>query len=370
MKNFNTINIKFILLTTAVAVTYSSCSKSGKAPAPTKQTVTVSTFAGSGDVGLSNGSGITATFKSPSSVKIGSDGNLYVGDWLNNVIRKIDPASAAVTTFAGTGTPGFLNGDKSTALFNGTANIMFDKSGNLFVADEQNSSIREIKTDGTVITIAGDGTPGFQDGDASTAEFNLPEGMVMDTNGDIYVADNANNRIRKITMATGKVSTYAGTGAPGLNNGAIASATFHSPYGITMDAGGNIIVGDIANNVIRKINVSTGTVSTLAGTGTQGLTNGAATSATFYHPCGVVFDSKGNLFVSELGNFTIRKITTDGTVSTFAGTGKAGAVDGDASKATFNQPIGIVFDKNGDMYVADEFNNKIRKITITQSVDN
>ena len=166
------------------------------------------------------------------------------------------------------------------------------------------------------------------------------------------------------------VSTFAGSGTVGLANGIGSAATFKSPSSVKIGSDGSLYVGDWLNNVIRKIDVSNGTVSTFAGTGTQGFTNGAAGSATFYHPCGVVFDSKGNLFVSELGNFSIRKIATDGTVSTFAGTGSSGDVDGDASKATFNQPIGIVFDKDGNMYVADEFNNKIRKITITSSLNN
>ena len=189
---------------------------------------------------------------------------------------------------------------------------------------------------------------------------------MADSKGNLFVAESNNNDIRKIVIATGAVSTYAGDGAGAFKDGAALSAEFHSPYGLAIDASDNIYVGDIVNNRVRKIDASTGMVSTFAGSGAQGLTNGAALSATFYFPCGLAFDSKGNLYVGEIRNYTIRKIATDGTVTTYAGNGAKGDVDGPAASASFYQPIGLRFDSNDNLYVADEYNNKIRKVTETE----
>lgn len=347
----------------ATGVLLYSCAKI-KTPTPQKPiTYTVSTLAGNITAGATDGAGIAASFKSPSTLAMGSDGELYVGDWGNNLVRKINLSTAAVTTFAGKTSAGLVNGSLASALFYGTANIVFDKSGDLFIADEENNVIREITAGGNVVTLAGSGVAGLHDGAAITAQFNHPEGMVVDASGNLYVADGNNNAIRKVVIATGVVTTYSGTGVAGFNNGNVATATYHSPYGLAMDARGNIYVADIVNNCIRKITVSTGTVSTFAGSGTQGLTNGPAATATFYFPGGVTFDSKGNLFVSELRNNTIRKVSTDGTVSTFAGTGAQGATDGPAASTMFYQPLGMTFDGNGNLYVTDEYNNEIRKIS-------
>jgi hypothetical protein len=346
----------------AVSTVLFSCSKGSKS-SPT--IVTVSTLAGSGQASYQDGIGVAASFNNPSAVAVSSSGLLYVGDWYNNLIRTIDVSTATVSTFAGTGAQGFVNGSAATAEFWGTANIVFDKLGNLFVADEENNVIREVSVGGTVTTLAGSGAQGYQDGPAASAEFYHPEGMVFDANGDMYVVDGANEVIRKITMLTGMVSTYAGTGAFGYNDGPVASAIFASPYGITIDGSGNLYVADIANNRIRKITVSTGMVSTFAGSGAQGLINGPATSAAFYYPGACIFDPQGNMYISELRNNTIRKVTPAGIVSTYAGNGGQGATDGPDSVATFHQPLGLAIDAHGTLYVADEYNSLIREITVT-----
>jgi sugar lactone lactonase YvrE len=357
--------LSVLSITTLAALT--SCSKSGGVKPATGKTsgvITVTTLAGDGTIGLVNGIGTATKFDQASDLAISGSGDLYVGDWLNNVVRKINLTTTAVTTFAGTGAAGFSNATLTTSTFNGIAHVAFDKTGNLFLADEQNNSIREITTTGNVVTVAGRGTAGYVDGDGKTSAFNTPGNIVVDANGDIYVADTGNEVIRKITMSTGIVSTFAGTGNSGLLNGDLTASTFASPYGIAIDPSGDIFVADAANNVIRKITVSSGKVTTFAGTGEQGLANGAAASATFFHPGAIIFDSKGNLFVSELGNNTIREITSQGVVSTYAGTGSAGAADGVGTVATFKQPNGMAFDNEGNLYVADQLNNKIRKISI------
>ncbi|MGZ4000951.1 MAG: NHL domain-containing protein, partial [Mucilaginibacter sp.] len=345
MKSF-----KITPLFLAAVMTFSSCSKTSVKP-KSQGTLTVSTLAGSTTAGHQDGTGGAAGFYNASGLALASDGSLFVGDFANSLVRKINVSTGAVTTVTGTGAAGFADGTLTSAIFNGTANIVFDKSGNLYVADEENNRIREITTGGNVVTVAGSGAQGATDGIGTAATFNRPEGMVIDASGNMYVADN-NNTIRKINLSTKQVTTYAGTGVRGFHDGPVASAQFSSPYGLAMDANGDIYVGDIVNNRIRKITVSTGTVSTFAGSGVQGLTNGAALSATFYFPCGLAFDSSGNLFVAELKNNTIRKITTGGTVTTYAGTGAAGSANGPATTASFSQPIGIVVDGSGNVFVA------------------
>jgi sugar lactone lactonase YvrE len=351
------------LFVSSIFLFISSCSKSGGGGSGKSSADAVTTVAGTGSQGAANGTGTAASFTYPSALAFGGT-TLYVGDFGNSLVRTINVSSGAVATFAGTGTAGLLNGAAASAEFNGTANIAFDAQGDLFVADEENNVIREISSAGTVTTVAGSGVEGYQDGAASTAEFDYPEGIVVDGSGNLYVADGHNAVIRKITISTGMVSTYAGTaGSTGFTNGALATATFDSPYGLALDGSGNIYVTDIQNNCIRKITVSTGMVSTYAGTGAQGLVNGPAATATFYYPLGITFDSNGNLYVSDTYNNVIRKVSASGTVTTFAGTGTAGSANGTAATATFNFPIGIAVSGDG-IYVADTHNNLIRKITV------
>jgi sugar lactone lactonase YvrE len=362
MKTSN--QIRILILATAVSFIFYSCSKGGSGSGTKTSSAMVSTFAGSGTAGAANGTGTSAAFTYPSSI-VYADGGLYIGDFGNNLIRTINLSTVAVTTVAGTGVAGLLNGPVTSAEFNGTANIVFDGSGDLFIADEENNVIREISSSGIVTTIAGTGTAGYQDGAAASAQFDYPEGMVFDAAGNLYVADGHNNVIRKINISTATVSTYAGTGTAGFTNGALTSASFNDPYGMTIDASGNLYVTDIQNNSIRKITVSSGMVSTFAGTGTVGLTNGPATNATFYYPLGCTFDSDNNMYVSDTYNNVIRKISASGTVTTVAGTGTSGLTNGAAASATFNFPIGLVVNGNG-IYVADTHNNVIRKITLGQ----
>lgn len=354
-------------MATACCAIIFSCSKSSSTNGP-KSSNTVSTYTGSVTAGTSNGTGNSAKFTYPSSLVSGVINGIpvmYVGDFGNNLVRAVNLSSAAVTILAGSGAAGLVNGPAATAQFNGTANIVFDGSGNLFVADEENNVIREITPAGNVTTIAGTGTAGYKDGAASVAQFNFPEGMVFDNNGNLYVADGHNNVIRKINISTGMVSTYAGTATAGFTNGAVGSATFNDPYGMAIDASGNLYVTDIQNNCIRKITVSSAMVSTFAGNGTKGLTNGTSATATFNYPLGCIFDAGGNMFIADTYNNVIRRVSATGNVTTFAGTGVQGAADGTAASASFNFPIGLTIYGNA-IFVADTHNNEIRKITIGQ----
>ena len=211
-----------------------------------------------------------------------------------------------------------------------------------------------------VTTLAG-GILGFNDGSGIAAQFNKPIGLVVDNNGNIYVADNGNNKIRKVSP-TGLVTTFAGSGVAGNNDGSAASATFNGPSGLAIDATGNLYVADTNNNNIRKIAVD-GTVTTIAGGGPSVSTNGTGKNASFNGPAGLAVDASGNIFVADELNSLVRKITAIGVVTTFAGTGNTGTIDGTGANASFNRPAGITIDKSGNLYVIERGSGLVRKIT-------
>ena len=270
-----------------------------------------------------------------------------------------------MTTLAGQAlVSGAANGTGTNALFNDPAAIVADTNGNFFVADSQNHAIRKITTNGVVTTFAGQlGVSGSANGTGTDAQFNTPSGLAIDQAGKLYVSDTGNSTIRKITTA-GKVSTLAGVaGASGFPNGAAGIALFNSPLGIAVATNGTVFVADSGNHCIRKI--SGGAVSTFAGSPqVWGSADGQGTNAQFNGPVGLAFDSRTNLFVSDANNDTIRKITPDGTVTTFAGAaGVDGAVDGDVNSARFRSPAELAFDRKGNLFVADSFNQTVREIS-------
>jgi len=213
----------------------------------------------------------------------------------------------------------------------------------------------------TVSTFAGSGTAGFADGTGTAALFNTPSGVALDASGNVYVADRENNRIRKITPA-GVVTTLAGSGTFGFADGAGATAQFRTPNGVAVDASGNVYVADVNNHRIRKITPA-GVVSTFAGSGERGSANGTGTAAQFDYPRDVATDASGNVYVADIYCGLIRKITPAGVVSTLAGSGTSGFADGAGTAAQFNNPLGVAIDASGNVYVGDYSNHRIRKIT-------
>jgi serine/threonine protein kinase, bacterial len=261
---------------------------------------------------------------------------------------------------AGTGSPGADNGMGVQASFRFPLGVAVDAAGNVYVADTDNHMIRKIASNGQVTTVAGNGTSGSADGAGAGASFNLPIGVAADAAGNLYVADVLNHKIRKITPI-GEVSTFAGSGSIGFSDGTGIAASFTFPQGVAVDGAGNVYVADTDNHRIRKITAG-GEVSTLAGSGLPGSADGTGAAASFNFPHGVAVDAFGNVYVADRFNFKIRKITPAGVVTTLAGISTFGAVDGTAAVASFNEPVGVTVDAFGNIYVADNNNNKIRKI--------
>jgi endonuclease YncB( thermonuclease family) len=329
---------------------------------------TFTTLAGNAGYGAGDGTGAAAGFNGPSGVAVDGFGNVYVADFNNNTIRKITSAGV-VTTLAGTaGVTGSLDGTGAAAQFNNPNGVAVDGSGNVYVADSNNYTIRKITPAGVVTTLAGTaGTGGSADGTGAAARFNSPNGVAVDGTGNVYVLDSSSNTIRKITSA-GVVTTLAGSAAnpPGSADGTGAAARFSDPFGIAVDGSGNVYVADNFNNTIRKI-TSGGVVTTLAGSATNpaGSADGTGAAARFSLPWAAAVDGSGNVYVADVGNNTIRKITSGGVVTTLAGSAAnpQGSADGTGAAAQFNSPYGLAVDGSGNVYVADTFNNTIRKIT-------
>ncbi|VTU33919.1 NHL repeat-containing protein [Variovorax sp. PBL-E5] len=319
----------------------------------------VTTLAGGTSRGALDGVGGAASFNAPVGVAVDAAGKVYVGDTQNNNIREIAPGGA-VTTLAGSTSAAFADGTGRAASFNAPQGVAVDDAGMVYVADYANHAIRKITPDGVVSTLAGSGAAGSFDGAGRAASFYFPAGVAVDAQRNVYVADTGNHLIRKITP-DGAVSTFAGSGALGGDDGAGRAASFRDPYGVAVDAAGNVYVADYSNNRIRKITPD-GVVSTLAGSGAPGSDDGAGGTASFRHPYGVAVGLGGNVYVADYGNNRIRRITPAGVVSTLAGDPNGGFADGIDGAASFDAPTGVAVDASGNLYVADSANNAIRKI--------
>jgi sugar lactone lactonase YvrE len=317
-------------------------------------TATVSTFAGSGTGGLLNGLGAAAQLNNPQGICFDAQGNMYVADSFNSVIRKITP-TGTVSTYAGTGASGYTDGPAASAQFYAPKGVAADALGNIYVADMGNNMIRKISISGIVSTLAGRYTPGYVDATGTSAAFKSPADVAVDASGNVYVADKGNNIIRAIT-ATGVVTTLAGNTAQGEVDATGTAAYFNAPNSISIDASGVLYVVDANNFSLRKV--------TTAGVVTSILGN--------YYLKGVVFspvsarsDSKGNIFIADVTS-RILEITTGNILLPLAGSATStGFANGTNTSALFNSPQGIAVDAQGNVYIADYYNNMIRKMTVT-----
>ncbi len=316
--------------------------------------------------GFVSGAAGTAELDQPAGLAIDSAGNLYVADSSNNAIRKIDThGNVSTVSGLGYGSNGLRNGGPKTAEFNNPLGVAIDSAGNLYVADNANSAIRKIDTHGNVTTFVGPGGTTFVSS-GEGAGMNYPSGIAIDSSGNLYVADSDENAIRKIDPS-GNVSTIAGDQYHlGFADGDAGTAKFQPPFGIAVDAAGNVYFTDQIDNAIRKVDTQ-GNVTTLAGLGSEkhGFVDGSAATAQLFEPCNLVPDTAGNIYFTDQRNNAVRKLDPQGSVSTIVGRGPAsdGFVNGDAGVAELNYPSGLVLDSAGNIYVGDLNNNAVRKIT-------
>ncbi|WP_250279867.1 NHL repeat-containing protein [Frankia sp. Cppng1_Ct_nod] len=340
---------------------------------------TIGTIAGTATSGFSGDGGpaTQAGLTKPDDPVPDAAGNLYIPDTGNNRIRRIT-ADGTITTIAGTGKYDFSGdgGPATQAHFATPTDVMLDAAGNLYIADTDNNRIRRVTTDGTITTIAGTGIQGFSGdgGPATQAHLAKPTDMALDAAGNLYIADTDNNRIRRITT-DGTITTIAGTGTgtgtdiQGFSGdgGPATQAHLTKPGGVVVDAAGNLYIADNGNNRIRRVTAD-GTITTIAGTGAEGFSGdgGPATQAHLANPGGVVVDAAGNLYIADTDNNRIRRVTTDGTITTIAGTGIQGfsGDGGPATQADLATPNGLGLDMAGNLYISDNSNNRIRRIRL------
>lgn len=339
----------------------------------------INTFAGNGNTGYSGdgGAATLAQFFDPWAVAVDAVGNVYIADGGNNCIRKINPGGI-ITTIAGIAGFGGYSGDGGTATLaklSGPVGIAIDALGNIYIAENINRRIRKVNTSGIISTFAGTGGLGYSgDGGAATlAQLNYPTGVAVDTAGNVYIGDQGNNCIRKVNTA-GIISTIAGIVINGYSGdgGAATLAMLSTPAGVAVDIAGNVYISDLGNQRVRKVNTS-GIISTIAGNGSQGYSGdgGVATLAQLNYPAGLSVDTTGNVYIADFYNNRIRKIDTGSIISTVAGNGVQGFSGDGASAilAQLNRPYGVAVDATGNIYIADYYNQRIRKVSAPTGVN-
>ncbi len=327
----------------------------------------LSLVAGNGTAGYSGDSGpaVSAQLHNPEGIALDPAGNLYIACSYDNVVRQV--SGGVITTVAGTGTAG-SSGDNGLAInahLNAPYGLFVDSAGNLYIADNGNNRIREV-SGGVITTVAGNGFGGYSgdNGPAINAELNSPHGVTVDSSGNLYIVDTGNHRIRMVS--NGVIGTVAGNGVPGFSgdNCSAVSAQLNVPCGVALDSSGNLFIADYYNNRVRK--VVNGVITTVAGRGAAGFSGdgGLATSALLNLPFVVAVDPTGNLYISDFGNNRIRKVSI-GMITTVAGNGTSGfsGDGGSAASAQLHAPSGMAFDSTGNLYVADYQNNRVRVIS-------
>ncbi len=339
-------------------------------------TQVITTVAGSSYVSYpgNGGPATTAPLSLPEGEATDAAGDLFIADEGDNVIREVNHATGVITTVVGNGTAGFSGdgGQATAAELNQPQSIVVDAAGDLFIADSNNHRIREVNhATGVITTVAGNGTSGYN-GDniaATAAEIEIPQSIALDAAGDLFIADNIGDRIREVNATTKIITTIAGNGIGGYNgDGAQATASeLQLPKGVAVDSAGDVFIADEVNNRIREVNSTTGVISTVVGNGIQGYSGdgGQATAAELNYPDGIALDSTGDLFISDSNNGRIREVNSaTGVITTFIGNSGQGSTGngGPASAAKVSGPAGLSIDAFGDLFIADSGNNEVREI--------
>ncbi|MCY4566656.1 MAG: hypothetical protein OXE40_19510, partial [Gammaproteobacteria bacterium] len=338
----------------------------------------IETVAGQTDV--DDGPATDALFRVPTGVAVDATGNLYIADLGNNRVRRLDAVTGIVATVAGTG-EGSFGGDGGPAvdahLFT-PRRVALDANGNLYVAEVQNSRVRRVEAaTGVISTVAGTGATGFSGdgGPAVDASLDRPAGLGLDASGNLYIADTGNQRIRRVDAATGVMSTFAGTGEGdfGGDDGPAVDAQLRTPTGVAVDANGNVFIADLYNHRIRRVDADTGVITTVAGTGIEGFggNGGPAVDALLSMPSDLSVDANGNLYIVDSNNLRIRRVDADtGVISGVAGSGEYGfrGDGGPALDALLGSPSDVAVDATGNLYIADAHNHRIRRVKVATGI--
>jgi sugar lactone lactonase YvrE len=336
----------------------------------------ITTAAGNGEKDFSGdgGAATNASLNLPDDVAVDGSGNLSIADYGNGRVRQVEAATGVITTVAGNGTGGFSGdgGAATSASLNGPNGVAVDASGNLFIADEWNQRIRRVEAaTGVITTVAGNGTAGFSGdgGTATSASLARPTGVAVDAAGNLFIADQWNYRIRRVEATTGVITTVAGDGRQGFggDGGAATSASLNTPTRVAVDGSGNLFIADYGNARIRRVEAASGVITTVAGNGIWGFggDGGAATSANLYFPYGLAVDGSGNLFIADYGNVRVRRVeAASGVITTVAGDGTRGFSEdgGAATSASLNGPLGVAVDASGNLFIADPGNQRVRRV--------
>lgn len=343
---------------------------------PPAVTGVISTAAGTGTAGVGGDGGVAtaAQLNGPTSTAVDAAGNVYIADQTNHRIRRIAAGSGLISTFAGTGVAGFLGdgGAATAARLYFPTGVAVDAAGNVYIADQYNNRIRMVTAaTGLITTVAGNGVGGFSGdgGLAQAAQLNRPTGIVVAASGNFYIADAYSHHVRKVTAATGIITTLAGTGTPGYNgDGPAASANLYYPWGVAVDGAENVYIADLYNHRVRKVAAATGVISTIAGTASAGFggEGGPGTAARLYYPAAVASDVAGTVYVADQYNHRIRKVHgATGVITTVAGSGTAafGGDGGEAPAGLLLYPQGVALSASGALYIADTNNHRVRMVS-------